>query len=98
VTRKISDAFQSFCEDCVGNQVSFFDHVLKHPNLPFATDNEENTNNLKKVTGKKFTAETHSKMSKLVTGMTVTAETCAKMSKSATGKTMTAETCAKISK
>jgi hypothetical protein len=30
----------------------FIDHVLKHPNLPFATEDEENIYNLKKATGK----------------------------------------------
>jgi hypothetical protein len=32
--------------------MSFLDHVLKHPDLPFATDDEENINNLKKANGK----------------------------------------------
>jgi hypothetical protein len=46
VTRDLSEALQTFCEDCIDNQMSFLDHVLKHPNLPFATDDEENKNNL----------------------------------------------------
>jgi hypothetical protein len=46
VTTDLSEALQSFREDCVDNQMSFLDHGLKHPNLPFVTDDGENINNL----------------------------------------------------
>jgi hypothetical protein len=48
VSREISDALRSFRDDCVDNQMSFLDRVLKHPDLPLATDDEENIDNLKK--------------------------------------------------
>ncbi len=96
VSRDISDALRSFCDDCVDNQMSFLDRVLKHPDLPFATDDEENIDNLKKefasIKSKTVSAETCAKMSKSKTGHSVSAETRAKMSKSRTGKTVSAET------
>ena len=42
--------------------MSFLDRVLKHPDLPFATDDEENLYNLKKEFA--VSAKTHAKMSK----------------------------------
>jgi hypothetical protein len=42
--------------------MSFLDRVLKHPNLPFATDDEENIYNLKKEFA--VSAKTCAKMSK----------------------------------
>ncbi len=84
--------------------MSFLDRVLKHPNLPFATDDEENIYNLKK----EFANRTHSRLSGL-SGRTVSAETRAKISKTAkmsgrtvsakmSGRTVSAETHAKMSK
>ncbi len=66
VSRDTSEALRSFRDDCVDNQMSFSDRVLKHPDLPFATDDEENIDNLKKefASIKTVSTETRAKISK----------------------------------